>query len=506
MNNINMGGINNIRVLEWFLSEPRKNLTYNDFKDLRAYTGESRITGALRDLAKLGILKEENAVGRPYRGCKRKFYSIIREPSTFERLFRIYSDKDMESFLKSNFTNIMIKEYGFETIYNTIESKLKDSVRFRELASKSLLELPNALHEFYDLEDDRILRSIRDGMINFYKAAPAIPKEGDKSFLDIIRETGHDLTPKTFRAIEILKEFDPLAAVRFYRMTVFGRVLSEYKKLEQCTIIPNSLLQFLKIDNYLSPLTAHPISSLEQLLFFNPFERLYDNSYIIDGDSRVLLLLRAYIIYSNFADFLFLNLKNFPRKPEKIKILVKKYIYHWNTASSRFDMCNLFLSGLEAEGRLPRNHHLRIREMAFEVLDLESRQPILSPLDEKGLYANSNPIFFRESKSGGKIIDYMDDPFTSLRPAVGFEILGFRSDFIRIDEILEDLWARLNGKEANSNLQKSEENDYIDSVLSELWYPYDEKRVHLYSLHSDDSGRDSKSEELFQDKERHKVV
>ncbi len=75
LNNIKLNGINIVRVLDKFLNEPGKVFTYNDFKDLRIYTGESRILGALRDLVKLGILTVDNGVGRPHieRG-KRKCY------------------------------------------------------------------------------------------------------------------------------------------------------------------------------------------------------------------------------------------------------------------------------------------------------------------------------------------------------------------------------------------------------------------------------------------------
>jgi hypothetical protein len=75
-----------------------------------------------------------------------------------------------------------------------------------------------------------------------------------------------------------------------------------------------------------------------------------------------------------------------------------------------------------------------------------------------------------------------------------------RSDFISIDEILADLWPRLNGEEIFSNHQRYEVEYDIDLILSELCHPYDQRRVHLYSLYTDDSGTDPKSDELFQEK------
>lgn len=139
--NIQIDGINIIRVLEKFLNEPEKALTYVDFKYLREYTGESQILAALRNLARSGIIKEDTAIGRPRAGEKRRrYYRIINNPDTFKKLFAIYLDRDIEILFKSGFLDSVIQMHDLADIYDIITPYLERS-EFRKAAS-SILKLP----------------------------------------------------------------------------------------------------------------------------------------------------------------------------------------------------------------------------------------------------------------------------------------------------------------------------------------------------------------------------
>ena len=48
-------------------------------------------------------------------------------------------------------------------------------------------------------------------------------------------------------------------------------ILKAYNELAEKSIIAEGLRDFLAFDNYLSPLTAHPLNSILKILFSKPF-------------------------------------------------------------------------------------------------------------------------------------------------------------------------------------------------------------------------------------------
>ena len=62
---------------------------------------------------------------------------------------------------------------------------------------------------------------------------------------------------------------------------------------------------------HLSPYFSYPIYDPIQILLSKPFDRLYDDIYILDKYDLKLMAERIYLVYSNFAEFLFLYLNRF---------------------------------------------------------------------------------------------------------------------------------------------------------------------------------------------------
>lgn len=275
MNNDILDGINVRRVLDRIIddAEIAKKLrlfTYDDIKGaLLSETSESRITEALRIMVGEGILRVKSRLsGRPPRylsgkdekrakgeqkGRKPTHYQIILNQSAFEKIFHIYLNDDIEKFLTSLYTDKVIKESGFSTVYDVIKPQL-DRSEFRKIASRSLLDHSSTVAEYNELGE--ILRREISEADNYQFANNS---EIEKEPVDISRfliELGQKLSTPSIKPIEILSSFDHLQAVRFYRKTLNKSILKAYDELAEKSIITEGLRDFLAFDNYLSPLTA----------------------------------------------------------------------------------------------------------------------------------------------------------------------------------------------------------------------------------------------------------
>jgi hypothetical protein len=103
-------------------------------------------------------------------------------------------------------------------------------------------------------------------------------------------------------------------------------IFEAYNKLAEKSLIPEGLRNFYVFDNYLSSLTAHPLKSTLKILFSKPFERIYEDAYLIDGDTFWVLSGRVAVIYNNFSDFLFEYFKYIPLSTEDREIVTKQMI------------------------------------------------------------------------------------------------------------------------------------------------------------------------------------
>lgn len=468
-----LNSINNIRVLEKFLQEPEKWITYDDYlHDLRLDTGESEIGGALRFLKNKNILRERKGVGRPlkrersryksYKNLgineeikrridentsdedvyKRTYFEIVEDLRTFEILLPIYVEENTEILLGSKFTDDIIKFFGFYEVYGIIYPYL-ERMRFRDIASRSLLNLPATTKYYYGICFLWGLNMFKE--FRQYKA--------DKD--ELLGEDSHQIPirsdlkwePERYRfitQIALLSHFDQIEAVKLCRRTIHEHLKIVYSDLATMSILPESICKFLTYDSYLSPLTSYPIYGFKVLIFSGAFERIIGDSYLIEGDKIDCMISRAHIIYDNFPDFMVELFKNNPLLKERMETVTREFIFHWNVASTRFDyICNYYINRTK-ENANPGNFHLHNDGVTFKLSEFKKEKSTsYQTINWDALGAGSIPIIF-ESQELGKGLNnlsprIMDNPFTCLKPCRAFEIIGGRSDFIQIKEILKDI-------------------------------------------------------------------
>ena len=367
-------------------------------------------------------------------------YQLVATKPAFERMFKLYLSDNAGKFLGSGFTSSIIQKYGFIAVYDMIEPEMKESTKFREIASKSLLTLPVTIDDYNKISIKIIPERKSSG-------------EENKSLQDQVEGAGKEWSPQSIKPIERLMSFTPLEAVRLYRRTLFEKMRIAHK-----TASPECYHDFLDLDMYLSPFTSSPINRPVRLLFLRPFERIFEDSYLIDNDNPYFLVNRAYAIYMNFPDILAEIFKNRTIDSNKMEAQVRQYIYYWNVASTHFDNIFTYVAKLYYKGTkgTNRNFHLCINNMQYEIIDLETNNQVLSPEASQGMlvpgtiphiYEPPEPGFRGDQLFSAKA---MEDPFAYLRPCFTFKMSGFKSDLRPITEILHQIKAKLTKSKVQS--------------------------------------------------------
>ena len=214
------------------------------------------------------------------------------------------------------------------------------------------------------------------------------------------------------------------------------------------------------IDNYLSPLSSYPVNGTLQLLFAQPFQRIYEDIYLLDGEAFKLLSSRAAAIFNNFADIVFELIKNDPPEEKILRTMTKQLIFHWNIASTRFDLICYQLAQIYEKDK-NANYHLCTEGLNYKIedLDADSKQLLQEYVGRSILVEGSAPLEFDEFGSTRFIARSMENPFTRLRPCLAFKDMNPRNDFISIEEIMGEL---------ESKLTKFIKGNQLDSLDSEL--------------------------------------
>jgi hypothetical protein len=83
--------------------------------------------------------------------------------------------------------------------------------------------------------------------------------------------------------IKILGEFDFLHSVKFYRENVFKFINQYYARQEKEGEISSEFRKFMELDGYLSPFTSFPVDDSLYLIFSPPFQRIYDDVFLLNG-------------------------------------------------------------------------------------------------------------------------------------------------------------------------------------------------------------------------------
>lgn len=144
--------------------------------------------------------------------------------------------------------------------------------------------------------------------------------------------------------LEFLFKFDDREAIKFHRQYLAKPFGELYRKLTQRdvpitldTFVTEGIRKFLEIDIFLSPRTSFPMDFPCNLLFGRPFERLYSNFILCEEDDIRKMVLRAYVVYSNFIGVVSSGVEYLEISATKLEALLKQYIFYWNVASQNLD-------------------------------------------------------------------------------------------------------------------------------------------------------------------------
>jgi hypothetical protein len=81
--------------------------------------------------------------------------------------------------------------------------------------------------------------------------------------------------------IKILEEFDSLFSIEFYRKNIFRSFEHYYGLLEEKGEISQGFRKFMELDSYFSPLTSYPVNNSLYLIFIHPFQRIYNDVFLL---------------------------------------------------------------------------------------------------------------------------------------------------------------------------------------------------------------------------------
>jgi hypothetical protein len=276
----------------------------------------------------------------PY--CLRKRATVQVFSNFIEELMKQEMYSELKNFLGSNYINNRIEKDGFFSLYRIIEPHLNHH-KFRKAAS-SLLSLSATQEQFkkiFELEKILTVEQFSQSACDYFSIKlPNTSKIEYCDFfpqfrLDLVSNSDENLssviqleqkgvnmdqninflprwmgemmcntTPWKNMRSEVLSKFDPLSAVVFCRDNISKILIGLYEELVEKNLITSGMKMFLECDSHLSPLTSYPFNDYENLLFFPPFKRLYEDVYILDKKDYDIFIRRAQVIYDNFADLL----------------------------------------------------------------------------------------------------------------------------------------------------------------------------------------------------------
>ncbi|MGE4379656.1 MAG: hypothetical protein AB7E62_01770 [Methanothrix sp.] len=343
--------------------------------------------------------------------------------------------EELKTFLSSKYTDNIIKEFSFLSMYNKLPKEILQS-DFKIKASKSLLNLRATKEDYQDFA-----KELKTAISEFGQDVDRDHAFKDMQLKQELREIDRQLTPKNIDYIGILGNFELAEAIPFYRQNIHESVKEGLENLAEQSIITQGIKEFLILDNYLSPLTSYPVNGSLSLLTTQSFQRIYNEAYLLNGDGLDLLSKRAAAIYEFFPDILFELFRFDPPEKKRRESITKQMILYWNVASTRFDYCYYFAEKCVQE---PGNYHITSDGFSYNIIDLEKKEQLLPDSVEKSiLWMGSIPRDF--DYLGDHMFDdkLMDDPFDSLRPCVTFSDLGIRDDSIPFEEIMAELESRL---------------------------------------------------------------
>ena len=413
--------------------------------------------------------------------------------SQFKILFALsdgnsYSNKQLAEKLGRSDTNtlndlIILRKMGLATRFD--RENLEDGRR----SDKPYYLTPSkfiSVDEFKELMTFiTVDKNFRDAFFNSDYITICINYDGLLSFLEQFKDFLHDQDAKRdisrrlfghktiikaytelldSRFIEILQWFDALEAYNFYKKVIGTDYLNRYwKKADKDNPNDAKLLRsFLEYDIALNPFTSYPVNDPIKLLFLKPFERLYNDVYLIDHSSDDILVRRAYLIYSNFKEILRLGLlsmrkeedrhdkllkmlakseesyneskrfdflrtqrrENFYKK-DNLTSIIRQFIFYWNIASLRVDF--IYRS---------RSYSRKNPVIFNEVYHLQLASDGLRAIDVHYKRGNhSGPSMTDQDMIATSLWCGEGDPFSSPRYCYSFGEMNLERRQITVDEI-----------------------------------------------------------------------
>jgi hypothetical protein len=312
------------RVLIALLRDIKKPYYYEDLIQNQELgdMSDSSIDRAVKQLQGLRILKKTPKAKVKSRGKGRgKEFSLIEGLVVFKRMFEILREESSQALLASEYTNHIIEKYSFTRTYNIIRDDIKNPDS-KQSASNALLNQPAVIRKYrddarfiskfllkyygpdlfdsyklgIDLKDEirpnsKDFAEIYGLLVDRVNVASPLDlgyREGPSSLLSedkieqIKSKIGYKLRPLSAKHIELLTDFDELESVRLYRNVIYREIVKLFGGLSKISGLgPKSLFQFMEYDNYLSPFTSYPVQSPEIPLFSRPFQRIYDDAYLL---------------------------------------------------------------------------------------------------------------------------------------------------------------------------------------------------------------------------------
>ena len=128
----------------------------------------------------------------------------------------------------------------------------------------------------------------------------------------------------------------------------------------------------MELDSYLSPLTSYPRNDPYALIFSRPFERIYDDVYILEHNDVKLLKNRAYLVYDKFSDLIFDFAHYNSYSKNDLNIIIKQFIFYWNKSSISFDIILNYLQRIDDANLGSGKYHLKSSEFSYQIIDLEN--------------------------------------------------------------------------------------------------------------------------------------
>lgn len=417
----------------------------------------------------LGELEEHGVIlrGEPRKSMEGKryiempYYINVTHPEESRkdlRFFEFIIKKTVEinngsicpKLLKSKYVNKLIEKYRFVSLFDILK-KYNDNDVFNSIVSQSILHQPAFI-----IEIERYHETIKN----------------DSEYADAMVVLGSDKN----NLIGLLNYFNPLDAIPLYRDTIGNKYGNLFREIHE-HYFSESFKNFVYLDIFLSPFTSYPVDDPIRILFEKPFERLYDNAYLIEALDYELFIQRAYVVYSNFAEILYQGMRHLTsqeidlldyriRELEKLKdtteldywdeendvemvyldkkmnslhhieksldIVLKASIFYWNIASNRIDsIYQKLIFEKKYNKTASGKYRILTDDKGLKVIDLWTNKSILDSSDSMKIMGT---YFLLDV-----LLDNCRDPFTFLRPCDVFKETGLNVERIIYEELFEKL-------------------------------------------------------------------